>query len=127
MSMQSGIALGSCMSLLTTLLSSLVIAKLLDTQMLVWENVGYGIMIALLVASFWGAFYASRRIKRQYLLVCLTTGAVYFGALLSMTALLFDGQFHGVGVTALLILSGCMVAFFLNLEKGKRRGMKRRI
>jgi hypothetical protein len=50
--------------------------------------------------------------------------------LLSMTALIFGGQYDRVGVTAIAILSGCILAVLLGEKRKKspklQRGKKRR-
>lgn len=128
MSMPAGLAFGAFTSLGVTLLAAAVLAKLVDMEKLAWENIGYGIMILLLLASFCGAMAAFAKIKRQRLLVCAVSGAVYFGILLSITALFFGGQFDSVGVTAVLVLVGSAAAGLLGLRGGRRRkGRKVRI
>lgn len=126
MSMQGGLALGAGISTLVTLLLAIILAKLIDSEKLPWENVGYGIMITLIGASFLGAYCASKRIKRLHMLVCLTSGGIYFAVLLSMTALFFGGQYEAVGITALLVLAGCISAGLLSLGRTKSGYGKKR-
>ena len=125
-SMPAGLALGGAVSLGLTLVLSGVLAKLVETQMLAEENIGYGVMVVLLVCSMLGAMVSSGRIKRQRLLVCALSGVVYLLILLSITALFFGGQYEAVGVTALLVLGGSMVTAFLGIN-GKRGGKRRKI
>lgn len=128
MSMPAGLVFGAFISLGVTLLTAAVLAKLVDMERLAWENIGYGIMVLLLLASFSGAMAAYAKIKRQRLLVCAISGAVYFGILLSITALFFGGQFDSVGVTAALVLAGSIAAGLLGLRgEGKRKGKKVRL
>lgn len=126
MSMQGGLAMGAGISTLITLLFVLVLAKLVDSERLPWEHVGYGIMLTLITASFLGAYCASKRIKRLHMLVCLTSGSIYFAILLSITALFFGGQYEAVGITALLVLSGCLSAALLSLGRTKSSYGKKR-
>ncbi len=121
-SMPAGLAVGGCVSLGTTLLLAAGLAKLVDMEILAWENIGYGIMLLLLLSSFLGAMTAFARIKRQRLLVCLVSGGIYLALLLSITALFFGGQYEAVGVTALLVLGGSGAAALLGLCGGKGRG-----
>lgn len=121
MSMQGGLAFGTGISVLISLVSAGVIAKLVDREIIMWEDVGYGIMITLLLASFTGALTASKRIKRLQMVVCLTAGGIYFAALLCMTALFFGGQYESVGITALLIFAGCMSAALLGMGRKKTK------
>lgn len=126
MSMPGGLAFGAAVSLGLTLLGALLLAKLVQNETLPWENIGYGIMVMLLAASFSGAMLAAARIKRQRLTVCLLSGVIYFGLLLSMTALFFGGQYSSVGVTGVLILGGSGTAALLGIRE-KRGGKPRKI
>jgi len=121
MSMPVGLAIGGAVSLGITLLGAAVLAKLVDQETLAWENVGYGVMVILLLASFFGAMSAWGRIRRQRLLVCAVSGVIYFGSLLSITALFFGGQYEAVGVTAALVLAGSIAAWLLGLRDGGRK------
>lgn len=117
-SMPVGLTYGEGVSLGVTLISAAILAKLVDLEKLPWENIGYGIIVLLLLASFSGAMTAYAKIKRQRILVCLISGAIYFGTLLSITALFFGGQYEAVGVTALLVLGGSAAAGLLGLRTG---------
>lgn len=123
-SMPGGLAAGALCSLSITLAMAALLAKLVEAKRMAEENIGYGVMVLLLLASFAGALVAFRRIKRQRMLVCLLSGVIYFAILMSMTALFFGGQYEAVGVTALLVLGGSAVAALLGLQQG--RGQKHR-
>lgn len=118
-SMPAGLALGAAASFGMTILAAGILAKLVDTEKLMWENIGYGVMVLLLLASFLGAMVSYRKIKRQRMMVCLLSGVVYFAILISITALFFGGQYESVGVTALLILGGSGTAGILGLHGGR--------
>lgn len=126
MSIPAGLALGGLGSLAVTLIFSAVLAKLVDAEAVAEESIGYGVMAILLLASFAGAMVSFRRIKRQRLLVCMLSGVVYFGILLSITALFFGGQYEAVGVTGLLVLCGSATAALLGVRE-KRGGRKQKI
>ena len=126
MSVPAGLALGGGISLLFTVLSAMVLAWMVDKEKLAWENIGYGIMITLLLAAILGARIAYSRIKRQRLLVCGLTGVVYLGLLLSITALFFGGQYDGALVTGVLILGGSVVAGLIPSGEQRNSAGKRR-
>ena len=108
-SIPAGIALGTLGSMVVTIFLAALIAWMVKAEHLPPENIGYGIMLLLAIASFTGAWIAWNKIKRKRLMVCLLSGAAYFTVLLSMTALFFGGQYAGVGETALMILCGCLL------------------
>lgn len=120
LSMPAGLAFGGVISLGVTLITAAILAKLVDMEKLPWENIGYGITVLLLLASFSGAMAAYAKIKRQRLLVCAASGGIYFGILLSITAFFFGGQYEAVGVTAALVLSGSTAAGLLGLRDGRK-------
>lgn len=124
-SVPKGLLLGALVSVLTTMIAAALVAKLIDVGKIPWECVGYGTMILLFLSAFLGAITANYAIKRQRLIISLMSGIVYFGILLSATALFFGGQFEAVGVTALLVLAGCGSAGLLVFE-GKRGGNRRK-
>lgn len=125
MSMPAGLAVGAAASLGMTLLSAAILAKLVDMETVAWENIGYGIVILLVLASFFGAMTAYAKIKRQRLLVCGVSGVIYFGILLAITALFFGGQYEAVGVTAGLVFGGSACAWLLGLRGGGSKNRKK--
>lgn len=127
-SMPAGLALGGAASLTATLVIAGILAKLVETEVLAEENIGYGVMILLFISSMLGSVISSVRIKRQRLLVCAMSGVIYMMILLSITALFFGGQYEAVGVTALLVVGGSIVTALLGLNQnggGKRRKVRR--
>ena len=122
-SLPVGLAIGATCSLAATLILTAILAKLVETETLPVEKIGYGIMALLMVSSFAGAMIAFGRIKRQRMLVCIVSGVIYFAMLMSVTALFFGGQYSAVGTTALLVLAGSGAAALLGLRQG--RGAKR--
>lgn len=111
--------MGGLTSLLLTMILSAILAKMVETEALAQRNIGYGVMILLLISSFLGAAAAQGRVKHQRLLVCILSGCVYFLLLLGITALFFGGQYSGMGVTALLVFGGAGTAALLCTRQGK--------
>jgi len=124
-SIPAGLAVGGVVSLLTTLGSTVLLAWLISGGMMAEKNVGYGVLVMILLASFLGSEVAAGRIKHQRVAVCLLSGLVYFGILLSITALFFGGQYQAVGVTALLILGGSGTATLIGLQRNNGRKRRR--
>ncbi len=124
-SIPGGLASASTVSMVVTLTGALLFGKMIDLGKLRWENIGYGVMVMLLAASFLGAQIACRRIKRQRLVVCILFALVYLGLLLSLTALFFGGQYEAVGVTSALVFAGAGTAGLTGSRENRGRKRKR--
>lgn len=122
--MPAGLSLGAVASMLVTFLCAAILAKLIDSEAVPEDSIGYGIMVLLVLSSYIGAMVASKRIKRKMLTVCVLSGVVYMAMLLGITALFFGGQYQAVGVTALLVMCGIGLAVLTHMQqmgRGKRR------
>lgn len=127
-SMPIGLLIGVAVSMGITIVSAALLARLVESEKMKEAWIGYGIMVILWTASFVGALSAHARIKRQRLLVCILSGLAYFSALLCITALFFGGQYEAVGVTAILVMGGAVVAALTGGNKsrgGKHRKIRR--
>lgn len=122
--MPAGLALGAAVSLVITIGAAAIIALLIQEEIIPESAAGYGVMILLLLAATAGTATANRKIKRRKLLVTALSAAVYYAILLSITALFFGGQYHGMGVTALLVLCGSALQLFTGQQS--RGGQKRK-
>lgn len=122
-SMPAGLLLGGAASFAVTVICAAVIAKLVDTEVMEEQMIGYGIIVLLILSSFVGAMISSGKTKRKRLVTCLASGVVYFGILMAITTLFFGGQYSAVGVTALLVFCGSVLAVLLNVpwREKKRR------
>ena len=125
-SIPSGVAFGCAVSVLIAVAGAVIFAKLIDSGLLPENAIGYSSMLILLISSFAGAWTSASKIKRRKAFSCLICGAVYYGILLSMTALLFGGQYQGMGVTALLIAAGSVCAIIPEFPKGKQKQLRKR-
>lgn len=116
-----GLLTGGIVALISTLALTALLAKLMEGEILPEENIGYGVMIMLLVSAFLGSATACIRVKRQFLMTAALSGVVYILLLLSITALFFGGQYSGVGVTVLLVCCGSLLAAMVFSRGGKGR------
>ena len=107
----------------TSFLGAAVLAKLLDSEVMKMENVGYGILMIHLLAVFLGVKETLRRAGKAGIWAAAATGASYFLLLLAVNALFFQGEFTGMGVTLLLIAAATAGAV---LTEGKRSGKRGR-
>ena len=108
---------------LWTLACAAVLAKLLDSQILSMENVGYGSMVAVLSAVFTGATLAGKRAGHMVLQAAVISGIAYFLCLLLVNAMFFGGSYTGIGVTLILVILATSLAI---LAAGKGRGKRTR-
>lgn len=124
-SMAGGLAVGWLIGLLLTIAGSVLSALLILKEMIGESSIGYCVMFIVVIASALSAGTAVQRVKRRRAYVCILSGLLYYGTLLSMTALFFGGQYHGMGVTALLVAAGCGTVLLLGL-KGEGRGTRKK-
>ena len=107
-SVPRGVCIGVLVSLFITLIGAGVISWLLSGEKIPEGTQNYGVVLILLLSSAAGAGTAIAVSKAKRLVVSLLVGGGYYLILLACTALFFDGQYQGVGVTALVILAGCI-------------------
>ncbi len=122
-SLVKAVGAGVVVGAVWTLISAAIIAKLLESEVLPVENVGYGAMAAILSAVFTGAAVAGKRAGHMVIQASALSGAAYFLCLLMVNALFFGGGYAGIGVTFLLVVlaTGCAL-----LMAGKGRGRRGR-
>lgn len=118
-SMPGGLAMGGAVSLLVTLGGSGIFGYLISKEILPETATGYCAMTVIFLSAVLGAAMSASRIKRRRLFVCAVSGMIYYGLLLSMTALFFGGQYQGILVTGLLILGGCGTVVLLGMRQKK--------
>ena len=121
MSMPSGILIGTITALLTGIIGICITAKLIDLEIIPYQQIGYGVLITLIISSWIGSKSSIKQVKRQKNIVALLTGMCYYGLLLFIVAIFFGGQYNGVGETGLLILCGNILSILLK-SSGKKRG-----
>lgn len=117
-----GLAYGLLASLLVTLGGCAICATLISSESIAATAANYCVLGILLISAFAGAKIAIIRSGEKRLLVGTLTGALYLVVLLAMTALFFGGQYEGVGETALVVITGGIVAAIIGIN-GKKRGI----
>lgn len=120
-SMGAGIAAGGLTSMGITLAGAMLSAAMISGGRIGEAHVGYCSLIIILLSSLLGSLLAAKLIKHRWVYVCTLTGVVYYGVLLSITALFFGGQYQGMGVTALLVIAGCGVSILMGMRGDRRR------
>ncbi len=115
------IALAGIVSLVVTLLLTAVMAALINQEAMEASTMEAGAMIVTAIAAAAGALTAMQRIKKMRLQMCLAAGACYYCLLLAMTALIFGGQYAGLGSSALSILAGSGAVALLSAALQKKK------
>jgi putative membrane protein (TIGR04086 family) len=116
-------AAGVMLGAVWTIISAMIIAKLVDMEVLPMENVGYGSMAAVLSAVFFGASLAGKKAGHMVIQASALSGGAYFLCLLLVNAMFFGGSYVGMGVTFLLVVLATALAI---LATGKGNGGRRR-
>lgn len=125
-SIPAGMAISASVSMIITLVLSSSIAFFLNKETITWLQAGYWIMGMLFTAAFIGSKCAYAAIRRQQLPVSVMSGILYWGILLSITALFFGGNFGSIWETAAIILAGsCSSALFSKPIHRNRRTKRR--
>ena len=126
----SKLAVGVIVSMLVTLVGVAICATLISQEMISVGGEGYFNIAILVLSAICGSMAATGKRSEKRLHTSLLAGTIYMFVLLSMTALIFGGQYDRVGVTAIAILSGCILAVLLGEKRKKspklQRGKKRR-
>lgn len=126
-SIPKGLMLGALAAATVTLLGTFLAAWVIEKGFVKWENVGYAVLVILLLSSWTGAVIAVHKVKRQKIMISMASGCIYLCLLFISAAMFFGGQFSGVGETALVILCGSVLGIFTgNSGKQKRNRQKRR-
>lgn len=122
-SMAKAILWGTGIGILWAAVCAAIIAKLLDSEVLRMESVGYGSLIAHLTAVFIGSKAAMGKAGHMPMPAAAATGVCYYLCLLLVNALFFGGYFTGMGTTLLLVVLAAGASI---LTAGQGRGHKRR-
>ena len=127
MSIPAGLGIGLLVSLVITVAGAAITAWLIASEKIGEGSTGYGVMVILALGAGLGALSAVYLIKRLRLQVCMLTGVCYYLSLLAMTALFFGGQYQGMGISAIVILSICALIAFLPTKNGQVRGKRKKL
>ena len=125
-SIPSGLAAGAAVSMIVTVVVCGLGAWLIASELMPQKQIGYCSIAALLLSAVLGGMTAIGRVKRKKLTVSLLNGGIYYGILIAVTILFFDGSFQGMGVTLAVILMGSLAAVLLANRKSNHRNNVRR-
>ncbi len=125
MAMGWAIALGALAGYLLSIAGSAVLAWLVARGTVAQTSIGYGSMVILVLCAAAAPWLAGRLFGRKKLIVTGLTGLGYYLCLLATTAMLFGGEYQGMGVTAVMVLLGAGLTVLPTLlGKGQKRKHK---
>lgn len=124
-SVPEGLAIGTSVSLIITVILSALIAHFLNTEKITWIQAGYWIMGMLFSASFMGGICAYISIKRKRFAISVMSGLLYWGAMLFCTALFFGGDFSAVWETAGIITAGTVTAALISIPHRRKSSVRK--
>lgn len=116
---------GAVISMVVTLALTAVGATLVVSEVVAVTRVKYYVILVLLASAMIGTAASAKKSDRK-LYIGLIAGVLYFLLLLSVTAVFFEGQYHGIGVSVITVISGCVAAVLLGFREGKRVNKRRR-
>ena len=126
-SMPAGIGTGVGTSMIWTILWVGIAGKLLDAELLKMERIGYASLLILFSSGWLGSKLALHRVRKQKIMVCAATAAGYYLVLLAVTAVFFGGLYQSMGVTAMVVCCGSVLALLgENRRKSREKGRTRR-
>lgn len=125
-SMTVAVLTGSIVSVMSALAGAALVAKLVDGEWLQEDAIGYAVPLLLILSSYLGCRICAARCGKKWM-GCLLTALLYVVLLVSVNALLFDGQYSGVGVTLLTVTGGAGMAMLpekRNMRNSVHRNLK---
>lgn len=125
--MPGAIGLGLCIGITLLLVGCAVLAWLVISEKVDMNSIGFGNGIILILSSGIGAWLAAALAGSKRLQVIGIFAAVFFAVLLSMTALLFGGQYSGILVNGTCILAGAGGVLLLGKLPKKAKVSRRKI
>ena len=126
-SITAAVMLGVVMSIFVTMIATVAVSAMIHREVLPETAVVYGVVVILLASSYVGAKTGCRKAKNKRLMVSTLSGLCYLLVLMTITAVLFEGKYNGIGVTGLIVLCGAAIAALPNRvhsRGGKRRKIK---
>ena len=123
----SAAAKGAALAMGVTMLGSYLLAYSVGKEYLQENWIEYGAMILLMLSAFLSGISANNWDNEKQIVTNLLACAIYYGVLLVITAVFFQGKYRGVGVSGLLVIAGCGLSILIkngrhrNRRPGKRK------
>lgn len=116
-----GITAGIIITLLGVGLAAIMIARGIVQE----SGTAYCAIAILLLSAVTASRIAALNYSGIKIWISLATGLTYSAILLAVTALFFDGQYRGIGVTIMVVLSGCTMAAIMKNKGNNMRKLRR--
>lgn len=126
-SLPAGIGIGVGTSLLASVTAVAVLAALVNAEKLNIGSITVVTALVHLISSFLGGWLATLLTKQKRLVTALSTAAGYLLVMIGMTALIFDGQYQGIGLALLMVFIGSGAVILLGMRGNKGRIRKHKI
>lgn len=124
----TALAFGLLAGVLVTLLGTGLLAYLINRETVEIDGIHFGGVVIHLLGSAVTCLVAYGLMKRQRVVVCALSALCYFLIQLGMTALVFNGQYQGIGSGVLSIVGGGVLSILPGLISrgggGKRTKLK---
>jgi len=116
---------GITVSALVASVSTGLFAIMIYEEIIPEGSVGYCSLVTLLISSITGASVATSKCGKEKIYISLIIGIVYCALLMTITALFFGGEFRGIWVTIMVVLSGCMIAIITKRNRNNHLKLRR--
>lgn len=118
------LGVGLLAGMVFTLAGTGLLAYLIGNETMEMNAVGAGCIVIHLIGSALSCLVAYAIMKRQRIVVCALSALCYFLVQIGMTALVFDGQYSGVGAGVLAIVGGGVLSIlpgFISRNSGGKK------
>ena len=123
------IACGIMVSLITMVICIAIFAALIQSEAITEGARGYCSVGIHLTSIIIGSCVALKREKRNAIWISFMLAIMYCAVLITMTALVFGGQYCGISATVCVILTGCLIPIIMGkwrLNVGKAHRSRKR-
>ena len=112
---------GSITGILFLVGSAAILSTLILNGRISEGKINYFVLGIIVLSVMLGTIIARKNAGENKKVVCIITGIAIFCILLFITAVLFGGQYAGVGETGLLILCGSLLPVLVNRDGPKKK------
>lgn len=121
-----GLAISWVIQILLTMGLCLLLAALILSGRVGQDVMGYCVPAVLIVSAYIGATASCKLVGHHYLVLCLSSAALYLGTLLAVAVLFFDGEIGAFWISALVILGSAMAALLVCGAPKRGRGERQK-